>query len=226
MSNYLFVCTDVANNVWVPLTPAMLGGGGGGGGGAAGGGTSDTTEATQLAVKVAVQSIEGKTPALSGGAVPVVAAALPLPAGAASAANQATANAALGAPADAAASSDTGAFSLTALIKRLLAGVTSILTNQSQRVWSPVIGSTVSLALTGTTSAAIAVTAAETMRFSNAGASVLSVTFGTSGGVTAVASTSIDIMPGTSEAIRVPATATHFAAIGSGTLKYTRGVGA
>ena len=79
MSNYLFVCTDVANNVWVPLTPAMLGGGGGGGGGGAGGGTSDTTEATQLAVKVAVQSIEGKTPALSGGAVPVVAAALPLP---------------------------------------------------------------------------------------------------------------------------------------------------
>lgn len=51
-----------------------------GGGGGGGGSTSDTTEATQLAVKSAVQSIDGKTPALSAGAVPVTAAALGAPA--------------------------------------------------------------------------------------------------------------------------------------------------
>lgn len=39
------------------------------------GGTSDTTEATQLLVKTAVQSINTKTPALQGGAVPVNASA-------------------------------------------------------------------------------------------------------------------------------------------------------
>lgn len=50
-------------------TGALITSGGSGGGG---GGTSDTTEATQLLVKTAVQSIDGKTPALSGGAVPVV----------------------------------------------------------------------------------------------------------------------------------------------------------
>lgn len=52
------------------VTGALVVTGGTGGGG--GSGTSDTTEATQLAVKSAVQSIDGKTPALSGGAVPVV----------------------------------------------------------------------------------------------------------------------------------------------------------
>ena len=46
-----------------------------GGTGGGGGSTSDTTEATQLAVKTAVQSIDGKTPALSAGAMPVTASA-------------------------------------------------------------------------------------------------------------------------------------------------------
>ena len=60
-------------------------------GGGGGGGSSDTTEATQLLVKAAVQSVDTKTPALSGGKVPVTdPVALPLPAGAAPAALQST----------------------------------------------------------------------------------------------------------------------------------------
>lgn len=54
------------DGVWRPAkcdtTGAMVVSGGGGGGGG-GSGTSDTTEATQLAVKAAVQSIDAKTPA-------------------------------------------------------------------------------------------------------------------------------------------------------------------
>lgn len=91
-----------------------------GGGGSGGGGTSDTTEATQLAVKAAVQSIDSKTPA-AGAAQPVSAAALPLPTGAATAANQATANAALGAPADARAAWYDSAASIVQLLKLTVA---------------------------------------------------------------------------------------------------------
>lgn len=67
-------------------TPAGAGGGGGSG-------TSDTTEATQLLVKAAVQNLEVD----------------------------------VGAPADAAATSDTGAFSLIALVKRALQNGTTLL---------------------------------------------------------------------------------------------------
>lgn len=62
--------------------------------GGSSGGSSDTTEATQLAVKTAVQSLDAKTPA-AGAAQPVSAVALPLPAGAATAAKQDTAAASL-----------------------------------------------------------------------------------------------------------------------------------
>lgn len=76
------------------LLVAVVSGGGGGGGG--GSGTSDTTEATQLLVKAAVQSLDAKTPALSGGKVPVTdPTALPLPVGAATSALQDTANVSL-----------------------------------------------------------------------------------------------------------------------------------
>lgn len=92
-----------------------------------GGGTSDTTEATQLAVKTAVQSIDAKTPA-AGAAQPISAAALPLPTGAATAAAQATAGASLtaidtaqGAKADARASWYDSAASVISLIKLLIA---------------------------------------------------------------------------------------------------------
>lgn len=95
-------------------------------------------------------SIDAKLPALSNGKVPVVGpltdtelratavpvsvAALPLPAGGATAANQATVIASLanldtdlGAPADSAASTDTGTFSLIALVKRQLQNWTTLL---------------------------------------------------------------------------------------------------
>lgn len=36
MSAFMYVCSDLELNRWVPLTPAMLGGGGGGGGGLTG----------------------------------------------------------------------------------------------------------------------------------------------------------------------------------------------
>lgn len=70
----------------------------------------------------------------SGNPVPASVASLPLPTGAATAANQATANTSLanldtdlGALADAAASSDTGSFSVIALIKRGLQNWTTLL---------------------------------------------------------------------------------------------------
>ena len=104
---------DVLVPVRVASDGTLLGAGGGGGGG----GTSDTTEATQLAVKAAVQSIDAKTPALSSGAVPIAATSLPLPTGAATAANQSTANAAFGTPTDARATWYDTAASIIQLLK-------------------------------------------------------------------------------------------------------------
>jgi hypothetical protein len=57
---------------------------------------------------------------LRAAALAITAAALPLPAGAATAALQTVANTALGAPADAVATTDTGTFSLISLVKREL----------------------------------------------------------------------------------------------------------
>ena len=89
------------DGVWRPAkcdtTGAMVVSGGGGGGGS---GTSDTTEVTQLAVKAAVEAINGKTPAAP-----------------ATAGNQATANAALGAPGDARAAWYDSAASIIQLLK-------------------------------------------------------------------------------------------------------------
>ena len=89
------------DGVWRPAkcdtTGAMVVSGGGGGGG---GGTSDTTEVTQLAVKAAVEAINGKTPAAP-----------------ATAGNQATANAAFGAPGDARATWYDSAASIIQLLK-------------------------------------------------------------------------------------------------------------
>lgn len=66
-----------------------------------GSGTSDTTEATQLQVKTAVQAINAK-----------------IPASPATSAGQDSTNAAIGAPADAAAAADDSAAGIIALIKR------------------------------------------------------------------------------------------------------------
>lgn len=106
------------NGVWrearCDATGALLVAGGAGGGG--GGGSSDTTEATQLAVKTAVQSLDAKTPA-AGAAQPISAASLPLPAGAATAARQDAAATAFGVPADARAPWYDSAASLISLVK-------------------------------------------------------------------------------------------------------------
>lgn len=103
----------------------------------------DGIEALATAGNASLASIDGKTPALQSGGVPVTdnggsltidAASLPLPTGAATAANQATLighvdglESGLGAQADAAASSDTGTFSLLALVKRGLQNWTTLL---------------------------------------------------------------------------------------------------
>lgn len=85
----LILDTTQSPPVYRPLEVGDLAGGGGGGGS----GTSNTTEATQLQVRDAAQSIDGKTPDLEAGRIPVA-----LPAGLAT---EATASAILGAlPAD------------------------------------------------------------------------------------------------------------------------------
>lgn len=83
--------------------PAATAGVGGGGGA----GTSDTTEATQILVRSAVQSMDTKLSTLLGQTDGVEGP--------------------IGAAADAAATSDTGAFSLIALIKRALQNWTTLL---------------------------------------------------------------------------------------------------
>jgi hypothetical protein len=65
------------------------------------------------------------------GTFAISAAALPLPTGAATAANQATMNTGLGAPADTSATTDTGTFSLIALFKRALGYLSTIATAAS-----------------------------------------------------------------------------------------------
>ena len=94
---------------------------------------------SSLTVKAASTAAAATDPALvvavsPNNTVPISAAALPLPSGASTAANQSTTNASLaniyadlGAPADAAASSDTGTFSIIALVKRGLQNWTTLL---------------------------------------------------------------------------------------------------
>lgn len=89
-------------------TLVAAGGGGGGGGGAITAPLGSQVSAASVAI----------TPASD--------AVFPLPTGASTATNQATLNTNFGAQADAAATTDTGAFSLIAFVKRLLEGVTSI----------------------------------------------------------------------------------------------------
>lgn len=79
-------------------------------------------------------TVDGTVTANAGtGTFAVSAASLPLPSGAATSANQSTANTSLsnidtdlGAPSDTSASSDTGTFSLISLFKRLLSRVTTL----------------------------------------------------------------------------------------------------
>lgn len=86
------------------------------------------------------------------GTVPVSAAALPLPAGAAADATVAATNTALGAQADAAATTDAGTFSVLAFIKRGLANWTTLLARIPALVSGriPVDGSGVTQPVSGT----------------------------------------------------------------------------
>lgn len=200
--------------------------------GGGGGGTGDASAANQLTqiarldtllaqtdtVEAQLIALNGKTPTLSGGKVPVIDAE-----------NRdltQTIAASIGTTNDGAANSDTATGSQIALQKRALQHLSSLLTQATN--FRPVLNSTQSLAVTAASSAAQAVTAGDVLRFSNAGTKPIAVLFGTSG-VTAVYASALDIMPGSSEAITVPVGATHFAAIcntgDTGTLKWTRGTG-
>ena len=78
-----------------------------------------------------------------------------------------------------------------------------------------------------TASARTALPLASVVRLGNASDSAISVRFGT--GTVIAATTDMDIMPGTAEVFRVPANATHIAAIvasNTATLKITPGDGA
>ena len=159
----------------------------------------------------------GGTPGLTdaqlrAAALPVSAAALPLPAGASTAALQGTANTSLA--------------NIDGKTPALAGGMVPV-RDVLSKAWEPVAGSTQSLAVTTASSAARAITVGEVIRFSNAGTNPIAVAFGAAG-VVAVAATAMDVMPGTAESFTVPAGTTHFAAImasGSGTLKWTRGTG-
>jgi hypothetical protein len=92
------------------------------------------TATNQGTGNTSLASIDGKVPALVNGAVPVSAEALPLPTGAATSALQTAGNTSLasldtdlGALADAAATTDTGSFSVISLIKRGLQNWTTLL---------------------------------------------------------------------------------------------------
>ena len=103
-------------------------------------GKQDTANTALGAIANNTANIPAKGAATSANALPVVIAsdqaALPLPTGAATAANQAAGNTALGnldanlgAKADAAATTDAGTFSLIALLKRGLGSLTAIATS-------------------------------------------------------------------------------------------------
>jgi hypothetical protein len=211
----------------------MLAGGGGGGGG---GGTADSTAANQVTQIARETEIRDRLPA----------------AGAASQATLAELNAAMGAQADAQATSDSGAFSLLAMFKRSLAKLTTIgdrlpaslgvktaaaslsvapasdgeFITRAFKPFSSSTGSAVTLAA-GVSSGVQSVAAGTVVRFGNSGSAAVTIEFGTSS-VVATANSLIEIMPGTSEAIMAPTGTTHFAAYcGQATvLKWVAGTGA
>lgn len=95
--------------------------------------------------------------------------------------------------------------------------------------FEPTAGSTVSHSVGTTALTAVACTPGTVIRFGNAGAAAIGIRFGSSTVAADItAATAMDIMPGTAEAITVPAGATHWSAImssGTGTLKTTLGLG-
>ena len=153
---------------------------------------------------------------------------------------------AIGTPADAAAAAaGTGDYGLIAGIKRGLLNWAALLSRLPASLggkgaaaslatvatpFEPVAGSTVSYSCSTTALAAVACTPGTVLRFGVAGSAAIGIRFGNSSAVSAAitAATAMDIMPGTAEAITVPADASHWSAImssGTGTLKVTLGAG-
>lgn len=130
-----------------------------------------------------IKRLLGKVPAPVNGAVPISASALPLPSGAATAANQSTLighvdglEGAIGATDDPAANADTGTFSLNALIKRGLANWTTLLTRIPTLTLSgsrlQVDGSGVTQPVNGTVATTVAVRTPTTTSVASSATSV------------------------------------------------------
>lgn len=98
----------------------------------------------------------------------------------------------------------------------------------NQLVFTP--GATASLACSTSASAVVNVIEGQIIRFSNAGDEPIAVGFGTLASLASLTyATAMDILPGGAEAFTVPTGATKMVAImatGTGTLKYTFGIGA
>jgi hypothetical protein len=160
-------------------------------------------------------------------------------------------NTAVGAQADAAAADDTGPASMLGRIKRMTQRLSTLIaqlpaslgsktaaaslsvTQDTDTTWRtrafwPITGTGAALALTAaTSSAAQAVATGTVIRFGNSGGAPITIEFGAAG-VVATANSLVEILPGTSEAIMMPAGATHFAAFcaSAATLKWITGTGA
>lgn len=241
---------DVALNRWRSLTTNDLPGAGAG----VAGDASAANQLTQIGLETEIRNRLPVTPhaqpltdnQLRAAAVPVSVGSLPLPAGAASDSTLTSISTATGgqtsnpAPAD-----GMGDYGLIAGIKRGLLNWAALLSRLPASLggkgaaaslptvatpFEPVAGSTISYSCSTTALAAVACTPGTVLRFGVAGSAAIGIRFGNSSAVSAAitAATAMDIMPGTAEAITVPADASHWSAImssGTGTLKVTLGAG-
>jgi hypothetical protein len=190
------------------------------GGGAVTSSTTRVTLATDGPGVTSLSSIDGKLPASLGAKPAAQSLAVTL-------ASDGTFAQAMGVQGDSVATTDTGSFSLIALIKRVASNITSLLTATSS--FRPV-GSTVTVAVTSSGTAATALpSGSSVIRFTNSGSTVYAVAFG-DGSMSISFDTAMDILPGTSEAITPTSGATHLrlitAANVTATAKYTGGTGA
>lgn len=207
-------------------------------GGAGGGGGGDASAANQLTEIARLEAVRDRLPATLGAKSAAQSLAVTL------AADGALVTA-VGAPADAAAPADgAGDYGVIRALKRGLLNWASLLGRLPASLgakasagalptvttpFEPTAGSTVSHSISTTALTAVACTPGTVIRFGNAGAAAIGVRFGSSTVAADItAATSMDIMPGTAEAITVPAGVTHWSAImssGTGTLKTTLGLG-
>lgn len=222
---------DKVQNRWRALTTDDLPGASGGGGG-------DASAANQVAQITLETAIRDRLPTTLGAKPAAQSLAVTLAADGA-------AVTALGTATDTAAPSDgTGDYGVLRALKRGLLNWASLLGRLPASLgakatagalptvttpFEPTVGSTVSHSVSTTALAAVACTPGTVIRFGNTNAVAIGVRFGSSTVAADItAATAMDIMPGTAEAITVPAGATHWSAImssGTGTLKTTLGLG-